>query len=500
MTMTTEELWKKYEEHMFRISAYNLVLSTVYFDNDTIAPTKGDEYRNERMAYMDGEQFSLQTDPEFIALMEELSKREDLDDTRRRIISWQLKDLDAIRNIPKELFVEYSQLSMESQQVWEKAKNANDYKLFEPYLLKVIEMSKRMLTYRHSDLKGYDILLSDFEPGMTIEKYDEFFSLIKRELVPLIRQISLKEKINTDFVYRNYPKDLQKKLMYRILEYMHFDLEAGLLSETEHPFTNSISKYDNRITTHYYENNLMSSIYSVVHEAGHATYNYQVSDELAKTYVFDNMSSGMHESQSRLMENYLARRDSFWDNLFRYMKELFPEQLEGISQEDFVRAANATECSLIRTEADELTYPLHILIRYEIEKGIFDGSVDVNDLENVWNDKYEEYLGIRPQKASEGILQDVHWSGGSFGYFPTYALGSGYAAQFIKAMSRDLEIDECLSNDEFIKIKEWLREHIHKYGGLYSPSEQIRIATGEDFNPRYYIDYLKDKYTKLYDL
>ena len=154
MTMTTEELWKKYEEHMFRISAYNLVLSTVYFDNDTIAPTKGDEYRNERMAYMDGEQFSLQTDPEFIALMEELNKREDLDDTRKRIIRWQLKDLDAIRNIPKELFVEYSQLSMESQQAWEKAKKANDYKLFEPYLIKVIEMSKRMLTYGHSDLKG----------------------------------------------------------------------------------------------------------------------------------------------------------------------------------------------------------------------------------------------------------------------------------------------------------------------------------------------------------
>ena len=289
-------------------------------------------------------------------------------------------------------------------------------------------------------------------------------------------------------------------MMNKILEYMNFDLEAGLISETEHPFTNSISKGDNRITTHYYENNLLSSIFSVVHEAGHATYNYQVSDELAETYLFDNMSSGMHESQSRLMENYLARRSSFWDNLFPYMKELFPEQLNDVSQSDFIKAANATECSLIRTEADELTYPLHILIRYEIEKGIFDGTVDVNDLENIWNDKYEEYLGVRPQKASEGILQDVHWSGGSFGYFPTYALGSGYAAQFVRAMSRDINIDECMRNNEFIKIKEWLKEHIHKYGGLNTPLEQIKIATGEDFNPRYYIGYLKNKYSRLYGI
>ena len=180
------------------------------------------------------------------------------------------------------------------------------------------------------------------------------------------------------------------------------------------------------------------------------------------------------------------------------MVKLFPDQLKEISQQQFVDAANASVCSLIRTEADELTYPLHILIRYEIEKGIFDGSIDVNDLENIWNNKYEEYLGIRPSCASEGILQDVHWSGGSFGYFPTYALGSGYAAQFIHAMRKDLDIEACMSNNEFGKIKEWLKEHIHKYGGYYLPQEQIRIATGEDFDPQYYIDYLTEKYSALY--
>ncbi|MBR0473540.1 MAG: carboxypeptidase M32 [Erysipelotrichaceae bacterium] len=498
--METRELWKKYEAEMFKISAYKLALSTVEFDAETIAPVKGDAYRNPRVSYLYGEMFSLQTAPEFIELLEELSTREDLSFEQARTIKWQLKDLEAIRYVPKNLYVEYSQLALESSQAWEKAKNNDDYKMFEPYLLRIIEMSKKLLEYRHSDAEGYNVYLGDYEPGMTIEKYDEFFDLIKKELVPLIKEISSKEKIRNDFVYRNYPAEIQRKMMNKILEYMNFDLEAGLISETEHPFTNSISKGDNRITTHYYENNLLSSIFSVVHEAGHATYNYQVSDELAETYLFDNMSSGMHESQSRLMENYLARRSSFWDNLFPYMKELFPEQLNDVSQSDFIKAANATECSLIRTEADELTYPLHILIRYEIEKGIFDGTVDVNDLENIWNDKYEEYLGVRPQKASEGILQDVHWSGGSFGYFPTYALGSGYAAQFVRAMSRDINIDECMRNNEFIKIKEWLKEHIHKYGGLNTPLEQIKIATGEDFNPRYYIGYLKNKYSRLYGI
>ena len=496
--MTTEELWKQYEEQRFRISAYHLVLGTTFYDSDTIAPEKGRQYRNERMAYLEGEVFDMETDPKFIELRETLYNREDLPEQKKQILKWELKDLESFRYIPKDLYVEYNELTMNSNVVWKKAKNANDYKMFEPYLLKIIELSKKMLQYRKGDLKGYDVYLSDYEPGMTVEKYDRFFDLIREKLVPLIKKISAAPQIDTSFTNRFYPADLQRKMMKKIMDYMQFDWEAGVLGETEHPFTSSLSKYDDRVTTHYYENNLLSSIFSVIHETGHATYNYQVADELAETYVFDNMSSGMHESQSRLMENYLGRSAAFWDNLYPEMVKLFPDQLKEISQQQFVDAANASVCSLIRTEADELTYPLHILIRYEIEKGIFDGSIDVNDLENIWNDKYEEYLGVRPTCASEGILQDVHWSGGSFGYFPTYALGSGYAAQFIHAMRKDLDIEACMSNNEFGKIKEWLKEHIHKYGGYYLPQEQIRIATGEDFDPQYYIDYLTEKYSALY--
>ena len=494
------DLLKKYKEKMFEISAMQLAVGTIYLDQDTIAPIKGDAYRNERLAYLSGELYSLTTSDEFYNLLKQLVESDDVDEQTKRIINWQIIDLDKQRCVPKEFYVEMTKNQMESGQAWQKAKQNDDYASFEPYLLKTIEYSKQLLKYREGKLKGYDIFLDDYEPGMTIEKYDAFFEQLKEGIVPLIKKINETQQIDDSFVYKHYPREKQEILMKKILEYIGFDFEAGVLLESEHPFTDSLSKYDNRITTHYYEDNLISSIFSVIHEAGHANYNYSVREDIAETFCFNNMSSGMHESQSRLFENYLGRNPHFWDKLFKDIKELFPEQLEGIDQEKYVKAINKAIPSLVRTEADELTYPLHIVIRYEIEKGIFDGSIDPKNLKEVWNQKYKEYLQIDVPNDKEGILQDMHWGSGSFGYFPTYALGSGYAAQFVHAMSKDIDIDEALANDQFSKLKDWLREHIHQYGGLYSPLEQIKIATGEDFDPQYYVDYLVNKYTKLYNL
>ena len=494
------DLLKKYKEKMFEISAMQLAVGTIYLDQDTIAPVKGDAYRNERLAYLSGELYSLTTSDEFYNLLKQLVESDDVDEQTKRIINWQIIDLDKQRCVPKEFYVEMTKNQMESGQAWQKAKQNDDYASFEPYLLKTIEYSKQLLKYREGKLKGYDIFLDDYEPGMTIEKYDAFFEQLKEGIVPLIKKINETQQIDDSFVYKHYPREKQEILMKKILEYIGFDFEAGVLLESEHPFTDSLSKYDNRITTHYYEDNLISSIFSVIHEAGHANYNYSVREDIAETFCFNNMSSGMHESQSRLFENYLGRNPHFWDKLFKDIKELFPEQLEGIDQEKYVKAINKAIPSLVRTEADELTYPLHIVIRYEIEKGIFDGSIDPKNLREVWNQKYKEYLQIDVPNDKEGILQDMHWGSGSFGYFPTYALGSGYAAQFVHAMSKDINIDEALANDQFSKLKDWLREHIHQYGGLYSPLEQIKIATGEDFDPQYYVDYLVNKYTKLYNL
>ncbi len=243
-----------------------------------------------------------------------------------------------------------------------------------------------------------------------------------------------------------------------------------------------------------------SAILSTVHEVGHATYEHDIDPKYDGMILSNGVSSGMHESQSRLFENYLGRTLSFWKANYPILQKYFPKQLEGITVEQYVDAINASTPSLIRTEADELTYPMHILIRYEIEKGLFNGTIPVEKLNETWNKMYKEYLGVDVPNDRDGILQDVHWSDGSFGYFPTYALGSAFSAQFMKAMRKDIDVDELLENNKFDEIIAWLKEHIHQYGCRYTAEEIMLKATGEPFNPDYYLDYLEEKYTKLYNL
>jgi len=500
--METKEYLQIFEEYKMKISAYSLALSTMYFDMQTVAPKKSGIYRNPRLAYLQGELFSLNNSEEFFDILTHLSEDEAIDAAVRKEAKVLLKNLRKAHNIPKDEYVAYSELSLNSENAWEEAYHANDYSIFEPYLKQMIEATDNLLKYRddYGQKSNYDILLDDYEPGMNCEEYDKFFALIKEELVPLIRKVVNAKQIDTSFLYKHYPREIQAKVMKQLMNYMRFDFDSGILSESLHPFTSSFSKYDNRITTKYLEDKLDSSIFSVIHESGHATYNAQVADELADTYFFDNMSMGMHESQSRTFENYLGKNRAFWEVNYSLLTDAYPEQLSGVTLDQFMDAINASAPSLIRTEADELTYPLHILIRYEIEKGLFNHEFSAEHLDEIWNKKYEEYLGIHPQTDREGILQDMHWSDGSFGYFPTYALGSAYGAQFMHAMRKDLDVEDCLRNNRFDLIKDWLREHIHKYGGSNLPKEQMLIATGEPFDPHYFIDYLKEKYTKLYHL
>jgi len=493
------ELWQKYIDYTTKISAYNLATNVLYFEMSTTYPKKALEYCYPRFSILSGEAFELSTSDELYQMLKDLEK-ENLNEQQRQIVYWQLREFEKNKHIPKDVFVRHQQLMMESERTWEEAKQKNDYSLFKPTLLKVIEDTKELLKYRPDGHLGYDALLGDYEPDMTMKKCDEFFGLVKEKLVPLIAKINKQKQFDDSFVYKFYPAEKQKEFSKVLMKYIDFDFDAGLLEESEHPFTCSMSKFDNRITTHYYENYLTSSIFSIIHESGHANYNRNVADEIAETYLFDNMSMGMHESQSRLFENYLGRNEHFWDNLFEPLKQIFPEQLKDVTKQQFIDAINISRPSLIRTEADELTYPLHILIRYEMEKGIFDGTIDLENLDKAWNEKYKQYLGVVPATDAEGILQDMHWSGGGFGYFPTYALGSAYGAQFMHAMRKDIDVEKCLANNEFVKIKEWLAEHIHKYGGTYTPAKQIEIATGESFNPNYYIEYLCDKYSKLYNI
>ena len=499
--MDTKQALKTYLKHIEKIKAYYLVLSTTNFDRLTIAPKMGNAYRNKMLSIIGGEVYELETDKNYIDAVLFLSNQ-DLDEELKREIELAKKSLEIILKFTKEEIMEFQLASMEGNDAWYKAKMENNYALFEKQLKKLIELSKKIANKRNPKIKRpYDLLLDDYEEGMNIKKYDEFFKLIKKELIPLIKKINKKQGyIDDSFLYKYYPSEKQAIFMKEVMNYINFDSSWGYMGLTEHPFTNAISRNDVRVTTNYDEHNISSAIYSIIHECGHGFYEHQVNSKYDKYLFLRNMSSGMHESQSRFFENYLGRRKSFFKNIYPKLQELFPENLANVSLDAFIKAVNVSKCSLIRTDADELTYPIHILIRYELEKDIFANKVDLDKLDKIWDEKYYKYLGIKADKVSDGILQDIHWSDASFGYFPTYALGSAIGAQLIHQMEKDLDVDKLLENNKFNVITKYLKDNVQKYGALYDFNTILKKATGEEFNPNYYIEYLKKKYSKLYNI
>ena len=296
---------------------------------------------------------------------------------------------------------------------------------------------------------------------------------------------------------QKFDKAKQREFCEYLRDVMCFDKTRGIMKESEHPFTSGFGTDDVRITNHYYEDSLVSSIFSAIHETGHATYEQQCDKSLNGTFSGGGASLGLHESQSRFYENIIGRSRAFWEVHYTKLQKLFRKELKDVSLDEFVAYINRAETSFIRTEADELTYPLHVMLRYEIEKKVISGELEVKDLPRYWNDKFTEYFGITPPTDTLGVLQDVHWAYGNFGYFPTYALGSAIASQLYHHMSKDFDVEQSLKDGTTKRINEWLKEHVHKYGSSKYPDEILRLATGgEDFDPNYYVDYLIDKYSK----
>lgn len=495
-----EDLLAYYKAYKERTNAYQLAMNTLYFDQATIAPKKGAAFANKAMSVLAGENYSIATDPKAIQKIEELSKEEDLSPELKKELTLLLNDLEEERNVPKEVFVSFTKAVADSETAWHEAKEKSDYQLFKPYLKEVIEKQKEVLTYSKKDATPYDILLDRFQLGMNMEKYDVFFDKIKTDLIPFIKEIKEKgKKIDDSILHSDFDINEQEAFMLELNNYMQVDGKECYMGTTEHPFTSFFSAHDVRITTHYYEDKLMSAILSTVHEYGHALYGLQVNNDYEGTTLSSDIGYAMHESQSRLMENHIGRSKAFWSVNLPKLKKHFP-QLKDIDLDTFMEMINVSYPSLIRTEADELTYPLHILIRYELEKKIFNEGVDYDELDKMWADKYEEYLGIRPQNDAEGILQDMHWGAANLGYFPTYALGSAFAAQFYHQMEKDIDVEAALLNNEFDKIAGWLKENIHQYGAYKDADQLMKDVTGEAFDPQYYIDYLINKFKKVYQI
>ena len=498
--MTNQEALEFYKQYTDKCNAFGLALTTMYFDSSTIAPENGSDYRIKMMSILGGEYFDYQTNPENIKKIEEMSQL-DLGEVMNEEIRQELKNLRRVSKLPKEFYMKMQETMSRGEIIWKKAREENDYAIFKDMLKELVDVQKQAYIYYGATDNLYNAMLDDYEIGMNIEKYDEFFACIKERLVPFIKMLIKDGKeINDAPLHQFFNERDQEKVSDVLKEYMNFDPKRCYLGTTVHPFTSDFSFNDVRITTKYVEDNLASSIFSIIHEYGHALYMMNVNPEFEGMNIGRAMTSGMHESQSRFLENYIGKRKSYWVNTYPKIKEIFPNELKELSLDDYVEMINISEPSLIRTEADELTYPLHILIRYELEKEMINGNIDFDHLDEIWADKYEEYLGVRPTTMKNGILQDIHWSGGSFGYFPTYALGSAFGAQFFDAMMKSINVDEALENNQFEVIENWLKENIHQYGALYKADVIMNKVCGCDFDPNKYCDYLIEKFSKIYEL
>ncbi|WP_372869595.1 carboxypeptidase M32 [Planomicrobium okeanokoites] len=494
----------QFTDHMKKLKAYNEAVSLLYWDLRTGAPKKGVDLRSETIGVISSDIFIMSTSDEFGELITSLeAKKEELDPVMLRSVEEARKQYDLSKKIPADEYKEFVILQSKAESVWETAKDTDDFSLFQPYLEKMVATTKKMIGYwGEKNGSAYNTLLDQYEPGMTTEILDEVFGDLRSRIIPLVQKIAdSPNKPQTDFLYRQFPKEAQESFSDKILEQLGYDFDAGRLDETVHPFMIGINRQDVRITTKYDEKDFRTAVFGTIHECGHALYEQNIGEELSGTLVETGASMGIHESQSLFFENFVGRSEKFWEKNYEMLKMFSPEQFGQVSQEEFIRAINESKPSLIRIEADELTYALHIMIRYELEKGLFNGDLEVKDLPQLWNDKYEEYLGVRPSNNSEGVLQDVHWAGASFGYFPSYALGYMYAAQFKNAMLKDLpNYDELLAAGDIAPIRNWLTVNVHKHGSMKKPLEILEEATGEGLNAEHLAKYLEEKYSKVYQL
>lgn len=498
-----ESSLKTYQKIRSQLMAYQYAMGMISWDSSTIAPKGSFKDRSKIIGELSEMSYVLSTSDTFLNCVEVLHNNLDKLDRRlaHEIIEVK-KSNDQMKKIPMDEFIKYQELLGLSQEPWTEAKNTNNYELFKPVLEKIIQFKRNQAKYLESDkLKGYDVLLDKYEHDFTTKEYDLFFDLLKEKLVPFFKIINNKKlEYNDSFVGKVFPIDKQKEFAKYLEDVVMFNHHYGLSKESEHPFTMGLGNSDVRYTNHFYETDVVSSIFSAIHELGHAIYNQQHDSELNNTFSTGGASLGIHESQSRFYENMIGRSKAFWEVHFPKLQELFPEQLKGVTAIDFYKHVNRSEASFIRIEADELSYPLHIMLRYDLERGILSGEYNVDDLNEIWKQKFYEYFGIEVKTDSEGILQDMHWSGGLVGYFPTYALGSAYAAQIYHHMSKEIDIDKEIKTGNTKKINEWLKEKVHFEGATLYPKEILMNATGEEFDPNYYIDYLINKYKEIYNI
>lgn len=500
MQETYQRLAKKLED----LGQLEQIMGILHWDQEVTMPRGAAQARAGQIAALAGVVHAKQTDPGIGELLDQLESGSltDLDAYEQCNIREARRAYDRQTKVPMDLVQELAELGSRGHHIWAKAREENRYSDFAPVLERLIELQKKWAHHIDPNKPPYDVLMDIYERGLTMEQVDPVFERLKVELIPLIRAIQESEyQPDTSFLHGKFSVAQQEKLGRTISEALGFDFDKGRMDVSVHPFCGGADPTDVRITTRYGSDNFMESLFAVIHETGHAMYEQGRMERDRALPVSEALTTGIHESQSLFWERMISKQKAFCEYYMDLFTQTFPDNLNGVDVQAFYEAINICRPSFTRVESDEVTYPMHIVLRYEIEKEIFNGTYAVSDLPEVWNNKMQEYLGIRPATDTEGILQDVHWSGGAFGYFPSYTFGAMYASQFYNAMKQDVpDLENWIREGRFQSIRKWLGQKIHVKGKLLSTEALMKEVTGETLNPSYFIAYLKNKYHEIYRL
>ncbi len=462
------------------------------------------EDRGEQIATLENLIHQKSTSDEIGTLLNELdgfTRQASVDDDDAALVRVTKRGFEKSTKVPADFVVEFARETTMAQTVWEQAKKESNFKLFQPRLEKLVEMRRQYAAFFAPYDHVYDPLLDDFEPGMKTAEVKEIFNALRPKQIELIRAISQKPAIEKGFLYIDYPDKGQWDFGVDVITKFGYDWNRGRQDKSVHPFTTSFGINDVRITTRVKNDYLPTAMFGTMHECGHALYEQGIAQKYNRTPLADGASMAVHESQSRMWENLIGRSKPFWKRFYPRLKEIFPSQLGNVDWMAFYKGINAVEPSLIRVEADEATYNLHIMLRLELEIGLMEGALKAADAPAAWNERMREFLGITPPDDAQGVLQDVHWSFGGFGYFPTYALGNLVSAQIWEVMQKDLkDIDGLIEAADFAPILAWLREHVHQYGAKYEPQTLVQKITGSKISADAYVRYLNEKFGEVYGL
>jgi carboxypeptidase Taq len=492
------------KERLGEVSDINHAASVLGWDQQVNMPPMGNEARGRQLATLSKIAQEKFISDEVGRLIEDLKQEfagADLDSDEAALIRVTARDYDKARRVPPEFIQEQAIVSSKAFEAWVEARGKSDFSIFQPHLEKVVELVQRYISFFPPADHPYDTLLDDYEPGMKTADVKEIFDGLRTKQVKLIKAIAKSKQVKADFLYKKYNEKKLVDFGVKVISQFGYDWNRGRQDKAAHPFETTFSVNDVRITTRYEDDNPLATLFSTMHESGHAMYEQGINPSYERTPLSGGTSLAVHESQSRMWENLVGRSLPFWEHFYPQLKKVFPAQLEGVSLKTFYKAINKVEPSLIRVNADEATYNLHIMLRLELEIGLVDGTVAVKDLPGIWNSNMDEYLGIVPPDDARGVLQDIHWSGGAIGYFSTYALGNLVSAQLWEKIRKDIRnLDDQIRMGDFSELLAWLRTHLHQHGHKYEPQTLVEKVTGSRITPEPYLRYLTKKYNEVYGL